>query len=140
MKKIYMIIILVLMSFSLCSCRWINESREMLRDTTEDFLSYIAVGDYQIASSLLHPDSIPSSSNLSFYIMNLENRHDIDFSEEVVIKKAVDFSYVAYTSEFGGGTYETTYEINIGGKPKKFYIFILDNKIGKGIYRFDIEV
>ena len=139
MKKIFLLISLFVVVLSLTSCRWIKESNELVRNTTEEFLGYIAVQDYTSASRLLHPDSNPTSSNLMMYILNLESRHNIDFSDGVTIKKSVDFSYTAYTSEFGGGTYETTFELIIGGKKENFYIFILDNKEGKGIYRFDIE-
>lgn len=140
MRKISLLLVSFLLLVSLCGCKFIKESSEYTRNTTEEFFSYISQNDYFNAKNLLHPDSYPSKDTLEFYILGIEGSYDIDFSDGVIIKSSKEFSFTGYTSEFGGSTYEVTYSVTISGKKLDLYVFLLKNDNGNGIYRFTLEV
>lgn len=140
MKKIMSLLMLVILSFSLSSCKWMKESLENTKYTLETFLSYLKEKDYTSASNLLHDESELNKPSLEENISEIEKNKNIDFSLGTELKTNQSFQITGYTSEYNGSTYEATYGAIVGNIECEIYIFILDNEKDNGIYKFVVMI
>ena len=101
-----------------------------------DFFDAIVAEDYDKAESFLHPDR---PADLETFLLNVEEKENIDFQEGIEIKKYTNFSTSMYDSTVDGSTYELSMKTKVGEQEVKFTIEIVKNDEGYGIYNFDID-
>lgn len=142
MKKQLSLICIFFILSCLSSCSIFRELKEGLDEAfvlIEDFCYALANDDIESAKGFLHLDSTPSKDNLSTFILNLEQTHQIDFSDGVVFKRRAASRSAYYDSSYDGTVHEVEYKIVIGGVSVDLFFTIVDNNMGYGIYSFGIE-
>ena len=146
MKKILTIVIVVLCVFSFSSCGLFDGIMSDLMTganealtLVDDFCCALADDDIESAKGFMHTDSTLSKSNLSAFISQIEQIHDIDFSDGIAFKYREVTRCTYYDSNYGGSVYEADYEIVVGGISVDFFFIVVKNDNGYGIYSFGAE-
>ncbi|MBR2296071.1 MAG: hypothetical protein IKA43_01535 [Clostridia bacterium] len=138
MKKIRILTSLLLvfvlcLSFISCGNR---VTKDDAKQTTEDFLSAIALGDYESAKTYLHPEK---PLDIEKYITTKEERTGVDFQKGIEITRYTSTSSSVYDSEVDGSDYELEANIIVDGVALELDIEIVRNDLGYGIYSFEID-
>lgn len=141
MKKI-LALFLVFCMLCLSGCAILKELKAGMDEAiilVEDFCTALADNDFATAQGYLHPDSNPSSAELNLYVVFLEQKYSISFSDGVSFKRRVKTGSTYYDSNYDGSVYEITYKIVVGGVTTDFFFVIVENDNGSGIYSFGVE-
>ncbi len=131
-KIITCLTVVVFILCSLTSCIDGNVAKQ----TIADFLSAIAAGDYDTATSHLHPDR---PADLQPYLENIEQSESVDFQAGIEILGYSSVKSAHYDSTVDGSTYMTTCRTKIGDQTVSITVEIVDNDAGYGIYNFTID-
>lgn len=102
--------------------------------TTEGMFDAMAVGDFETAASLFHPDTYTNAQNLEDYCASLKEKYGFDISGGLTVEKYTGFSSAYYDSNVGGSRYELTMKIvTSDGKAYSFTTEVVKNDAGYGL-------
>lgn len=145
MKKsvVLVAILLVVCLFALSGCGLFAELKQGLKDAVavaEDFCVALADGNWTAAQECLHPDSVsPTANNIRSFVSQMENTHNVDFSDGVAFKMRTSFRSAYYDSSYDGMVHEFTYNVSIGGVDTSIFFVVVKNDAGFGIFSFGLE-
>ena len=141
MKKI-LAVLLVLCTLFLSGCGMFKDvigGMGEATDLVEEFCIALSEDDFDTAKDCLHPDFTPSHDNLSDYILQLEQKLNINFSNGVKFKRRTGIESTYYDSEYGGSVHKIEYKIVVGSVDTQFFFVVVKNNNGYGLYSFKIE-
>lgn len=142
MKKIITFALVFILCFStLCSCQLFEKAAEA-QGMVYDFVSALENGDYEAATTYLHPDSTATADSLEEMILSLEEQHEIDFSNGVTFVQQTSSYTNSSTGCDGEGTvqHDIGYTVEIDGKTFTLEAVVLENSEGLGILSFVIKM
>ncbi len=141
MKKL-LAILLMICTLCLSGCGILKELKDGMDEAivlVEDFLTALSENDLDTAKCYLHPDSTPSTDELSEFVSKLEQTYSINFFDGVTFKRLTNTGSAYYDSSYDGSVHEIDYEIVVGGVSVDFFFTVVKNDSGYGIYNFGIE-
>ena len=141
-RKTKIIILTICICFSVCMTllmiNFISKIKDS-RDFAKDFCSYIVEDDIESAKEMLHQDGKIKQEELLEYILKIEKKYKMDFSNGIIFKKITDYSHTAFDGEYRGSVHIFTYQIVVNGLATYSSFTIVDNNNGYGIYNFSIH-
>lgn len=93
MKKI-LVLLTVVALFLLTACSGISGSK--VKNTTEDFISYVGEGDFKKAHELIHIERETTADEIESYFGILEKGMDVDFSKKFQV---IEYEYEDWEDE-----------------------------------------
>lgn len=141
-RKSTVIILIISIPLSVCltllSINFISKIKDS-RDFAKEFCYSIVEDDYDSAKQMLHSDGKIKQEDLENYILKIEKKYNMDFSNGIVFKKITDYSHTAYDGEYNGSVHIFTYQIVVNDLAAEASFTIVDNKNGYGIYNFTLN-
>lgn len=134
MKRLSAILITIFVTISLCACSG-GISGDEAKTYINDFLDAVETGDYELATTFLHPDQ---TENLEVYFGMLKDWHGVDFSD-VEIVRYTGFSSSYYNSTVDGSIYRLRMDATVSGTSVAMEIEIVKNDNGYGIYNIEVN-
>lgn len=137
MKKVFCIVLLLLLMTSLLAGCQGGVDREKAHADVAAFFEKIADGDYAAAEAYLHP---ANALDLEKYFDTLENEIEgLDFQAGLAVKNGSNFSWSYYDSKVSGSQYTSDYVLTVGEISLDVSVQIVQNDDGYGIYSLTIR-
>ncbi len=127
---------LLILSFVICISLFSCIDGSQARETIDNFITLVAIDDYEGAEEWLHPTV---SVSLSEYLARVEKEEEIDFSKGVEIIRYTSVHSAHYHTSVKGSLYETTVKIKVGDEVGEMEVTVVDNDAGYGIYSLEFD-
>ena len=137
LRTVTVILLLVLMLVTLCSCSG-GISRKKATEYTDNLFTAVAADNWDEAVKLFHPDRSVTEDYIQSYIESVEAGTGADFSSGIEITAYKGFSSSLYNSEVDGSKYEINMKIAVGDHTFNAALDVVRNDSGEGIYDFYI--
>ena len=135
LRTVTVILLLVLMPVTLCSCSG-GISREKATEYTDSFFTAVSADNWAEAVKLFHPDRSVTEDYIQSYIESVEAGTGADFSSGIEITAYKGFSSSLYNSEVDGSKYEINMKVAVGDYTFNAVLDVVRNDSGEGIYDF----
>ena len=138
MKKLTIFVLIVICLISMTSCDFISTLKGMsdsCRDVC-DFWDAVKADEFDIACSLLHPNSEVLPSELENHLSMIEDELGINFTKDLYIIDV--YSTLALNENFETSYFTQGY-LAVDGKTYVFKFLTVDDEEGFGIYSFSVE-
>lgn len=109
-----------------------NEANNLINE----FFTAVKLGDYETAETYLHPER-PAS--LEDFFLTVESQYALDFQSEIDNITYIATKSVLYDSTVNGSTYEVNITATVDNVPLIFWIEIVHNHNGLGIYNLTVN-
>lgn len=136
-KSILLLTVMIIMVFSLCSCKGGISGKEA-KAATNEFLTAIESGDYEKAAELSHPDTYSTADTIKSFIEAISDARKLDFTD-IEIEKYTGISSSYYNSDVKGARYELEMDLLISGVKVEAEIEVVRNSNGYGVYDFELD-